>query len=96
MAAYLEGRGYLYQGDRLVAPVRYRLYWPDTNALGPSIVGGELRPLAGVGHKVPEGRFLLHTEAGMSLPVAVIGSHGEHWRPFHRLPRDRADRGLAG
>lgn len=86
MANQIEGHGFLFRENELVAPVRFRLEWGLDQA-GHSHTEGELwvRPgkrLADYGR----GPFRLHTGSGFSLAVEVTDA-GEDWLAFRRLPQ---------
>jgi hypothetical protein len=86
MSEVLEGNGYLFEENHLVAPVRYRLRW-STDEWGRTAAEGELwvrsKGRMGKGEK----RFIMHTEAGFSVPVEVTASRAKGWLPFRRVAR---------
>jgi hypothetical protein len=84
MTQTMEGNGYLFHADRLIARVRYQLRWGQDEA-GRSRVEGELRLPAGRSPAGGETRFLMHTEAGFSLPVTADLSRATDWIPFRRV-----------
>ena len=87
MINQLEGRGFLFRENRLVAPVRFRLQWGLDRA-GHSRTEGELwlRPGQRLADFGP-GPFRLHTGSGFSLPVEVTQAADDGWLAFRRLPR---------
>lgn len=89
MTDMLEGYGYLFQEDRLVARVRYRLRWA-TDDWGQSQVEGELCPGCKGGLVGHANRYVMHTESGFSVPLEVEQPHGKDWMPFHRVGRKEA------
>jgi len=89
MTDLLEGNGYLFQEDRLMAPVRYRIRW-STDGWGRTVVEGEVWPRWGV-RKLGQGRrFMMHTESGFSVPLEVTAYRSKGWMPFRRLQREEA------
>lgn len=87
MTNRLEGRGFLFREDQLVAPVRFRLEW-GLDPAGRSRTEGELwlRPGQRLADFGP-GPFRLHTGSGFSVPVEVTGAGEDGWLAFRRLPR---------
>jgi len=86
MTEVLEGNGYLFKEDNLVAPVRYRLRW-STDDWGRTAAEGELWVRSNSRMGKGEKRFIMHTEAGFSVPVEVTASRAKGWLPFRRVAR---------
>lgn len=91
MARTLEGKGYLFQGDQLVAPVRYRLR-SERDAWGNSEAHGELRGTSRI--EDAGDSFVMHTEDGFSLSLELTGEAAGKWQPFRRLSRRGVTDGL--
>ena len=87
MTQTMAGNGYLFQAGRLIARVRYQIHL-SRDETGRSRVEGELRLPAGRASGAGEGRFLMHTEAGFSLPVTADLSRATDWIPFRRIDHE--------
>jgi len=93
MSGRLEGSGYLFRGDVLVAPVRYRLRWA-TDQAGRAAAEGELMVRARCRLEPGGTPYVLHTGAGFSLPLEMPASPSQGWRPFRRLTRESSHHGM--
>ncbi len=93
MTDCLAGNGYLLQANRLVTPVRYRLRWA-TGETGRSAAEGELRGRPGAWRPgAGPARFLMHTDAGFSVPLELTAPSRGPWLPFRRIPWEAVDQG---
>jgi hypothetical protein len=77
MAEFIEGRGFLFRGKRLVASPRYRLRW-TTDAYGWPHTEGELWGPGMANLQGAEAEpFTLQTGAGLTLTVELTGTAGD-------------------
>lgn len=93
MARTFEGRGYLLQGREFVAPVRYRLR-SDRDGWGQSQAYGELWAVSTHWAGTAGESFVLQTEDGFSLPLALTGESGKQGQPFRRLSHQEVADGM--
>lgn len=85
MTDCLEGGGYLFQANRLVTPVHYRLRWSMDDD-GRSSAEGELWARSGAWRlQEGAGRFLMHTQSGLSVPLEITTPCRGQWLPFRRI-----------
>ncbi|MEF8793687.1 hypothetical protein [Thiohalorhabdus sp.] len=93
MAETFEGKGYLFQDGRLVAPVRYRLR-SERDAWGHSAANGELWVASQRWTGNPGDSYVMHTEDGFSLPLELTRKPIGQWQPFRRLSHREVADGL--
>jgi hypothetical protein len=89
----LKGTGFLVREDRLVTTVRYRLRFAAP--AGPGSAEGELWPRsrrAATGTDAGPGRYWMHTEDGLSVPLEVLTVSRDGCWSFRRLgPQERVE-----
>lgn len=93
MSGLIEGQGFLCRERRLVAAVRYRLRWQE-DPWGHSSAEGELLLPTSVEIDATAAGFVLHAEAGFSVPITLHGERRRGWLPFHRTRREEAHRAM--
>lgn len=88
MSEQLEGTGHLFDGDRIVAPIQYRLRYGGEGEGDPEPgAAGELMLRSVRENRLAPGIYILQAEAGFSLPVEVTGKPSGSWLPFRRCAR---------